>query len=285
MLLDLPIPLASDKLMDRVAGLIRETVRNRETYAESIKKARSVIESIPDIHVATQMCAARKVRARAYAGDDFTTLAAWNHVSTGGALEYLRQRWHGRLADAVQEDRLSYGPRFARIPCQLPFGIDFWSQRDVFLMRPIPRRIKQPGGNSSQFSLPSEAILVAGRGQLEEGNLFGRVELAVFGASSSIVTGDTIALLPRGGLGDILYVFLSTKLGLSLLRGCAIGTSIPAMHLDLLRKVPIPDLNEQICLEATGNLRAAAKARLKALKAENEAIRIIEEEVLPKWLV
>jgi hypothetical protein len=135
------------------------------------------------------------------------------------------------------------------------------------------------------LSLPDDALLVAGRGQLEEGNLFGKVELAAFGASSSIVTGDTIALVPRKGHADVLYAFLSTKLGLSLLRGCAIGTSIPAMHLGLLGKLPVPHLDERTSLKITSHLREAVSARLAATRAEDEAIRILEEEVLPEWLV
>jgi hypothetical protein len=150
MLLDLPIPLASHETIERVANLVRATVLNREAYAVSIRKARGVIERLPEVHIASQMCAEQNARCLACAGDTLTTLAAWNHVSSGGALMYLRDRWHGRLVDVVEEARLCYGPRFARIPCAPPFGVDFWSQRDVFLMRPIPRRIKNPGGMKSQ---------------------------------------------------------------------------------------------------------------------------------------
>jgi hypothetical protein len=132
--------------------------------------------------------------------------------------------------------------------------------------------------------LPKETIFISGRGQLQEGNLFGRVELAQFGAGSSIVTGDAIPLIPMPEHSDFLYTFFSTRLGLRLLRTCAIGTSIPAMHLGLLAGLPIPDLKRGPLAQISGHIKVAVESRQAAAAAETEAIRIIEEEVLPEWL-
>jgi hypothetical protein len=225
-----------------------------------------------------------RARCIVYDGVSLPTLCAWNFASTGGALEYLRRQWSGRLEDVVQSERVLYGARFSRIPCQPPYGVDFWSQRDIFLIRPIPRRIRKPNFDDQLLFVPEDAVLISGRGQLEEGNLFGRVELAVFGASSAVVTSDAIPLIPDQGYSELLYTFLSTKLGLQLLRTCAIGTSIPAMHLGILSKLPIPDIRGKLLSEIKSHLKDATEARIAAAKAENEAVRIIEEEVLTEWL-
>ena len=282
MLSDLPIPFASDRFVDQVSELIRRAVLKRDAYALELRKARDIVEAIPEYAAASEMCAASKPRATAYPGKTFPTLSAWNYAATGGALEYLRRQWGCRLRDVVDSQRISYGPRFARIPCSPPFGVDFWSQRDVFLMRPIPRRIKDPRG--SEQRVPEASIFISARGQLEEGNLFGRVELGVFGGSSAVVTGDAIPLIPSPGQSDCLYTYLSTSLGLRLLRTCAIGTSIPAMHLGLLADLPVPELDTQQLAAVKRHLHAAIDARVIASSAESDAIRMIEEEVLPEWL-
>jgi len=284
MLSDLPIPLASDIDINRVAQLVEATVLQREEYAKSIRLARDLIEALPEIKCAREIYNDSKARCLIYKSKSFPTLSAWNYASIGGALEYLRSKWKGRLADVVPPDRISYGARFSRIPCIQPFGVDFWSQRDIFLIRPVPRRIQKPRIPNYLLSLPEETILISGRGQLQEGNLFGRVELASFGASSCVVTGDAIPLIPRPEYSYLLYAFFSTRLGLQLLRTCAIGTSIPAMHLGLLADLPIPDINGKVLSRITGHLKHAVQARVAATTAENEAIRIIEEEVLPEWL-
>ena len=121
-------------------------------------------------------------------------------------------------------------------------------------------------------------------GQLEEGNLFGRAELAGCGASTGAITQHILRLLPNEGCSEWLYAFLSTTLGLALVRSCAIGTSVPTMHTGLLRNLPVPDLDTETIIRVRTGIGVATKARIDATLAENEAIRIVEEEVLPEWL-
>ncbi|MGI9067085.1 MAG: hypothetical protein ACR2HX_11875 [Pyrinomonadaceae bacterium] len=283
MLSDLPIPFAPNEVVVRVAKLVEATVLNREIYTEAIRKARSAIEAIPEVQAATEMQAQRKARCLAYEGK-FMTLAAWNYVAAGGALQHLQKKWSGRLRDFVLPDGMFNGPRFARVPCLPPYGVDFWSQRDVFLMRPVPRRIRHPGFNDRLLFVPDDAILVCSLGQLEEGNLFGRAELAAFGASSGAITQHILRLLPTDGYSEALYAFLSTKVGLALVRSCAIGTSVPTMHKGLLSELPIPELDSNTLSKIRQYVAEAVAARIAATKAENESIRTIEEEVLPEWL-
>jgi len=83
-----------------------------------------------------------------------------------------------------------------------------------------------PGVEDRLLFVSDDAILMGSHGQIEDGNLFGRAELAAFGGSSGAITQDILRLLPTEGSFELLYAFLSTKLGLALVRSCAIGTSI-----------------------------------------------------------
>jgi len=284
MLFDLPVPTPSASVLAKVAALIETAVVSRERYWETIRKTRGVMDALPDIKAANALFGERRARCMAQPPKGLDTLAAWHYASTGGALQYLSGKWHSRLSDVVTPEGLFNGPRFARTPCIPPFGVDFWSQRDVFLMRPVPRRIKHPGFNDRLLFVPDDALLICSLGQLEEGNLFGRVELAGCGASSAAITQHILRLFPAQGCSEWLYAFLSTKLGLALVRSCAIGTSVPTMHTGLLRKLPVPDLDSETLRLVRDGVRQAMEARIAATRAEYEAVQIIEREVLPEWL-
>jgi hypothetical protein len=120
---------------------------------------------------------------------------------------------------------------------------------------------------------------------LTEGTLFGRAELAAFGPSEDAITGHIMRLMiAKPSDAEWLFAFLSTKLGMALLRTTAIGTSVPTMHVGLLGRLPVPELAVDEMAEVKTHVTNAVIARNAATAAETEAIRIIEEDVLPEWL-
>jgi hypothetical protein len=56
------------------------------------------------------------------------------------------------------------------------------------------------------------------------------------------------------------------------------------MREDMLRDLPVPELSSGMEREVSEAVADAYRARDLAERAEAEAIRIIEEEVLPQWL-
>src|SRR5262249_19645262 len=59
-------------------------------------------------------------------------LNAWNFASLGHGLQLLRKNCRHRIRDVMEPDGLFKGGRFARVACQPPFGVDLFSQRDIF---------------------------------------------------------------------------------------------------------------------------------------------------------
>ncbi len=279
----IPVPFKDDATTKRVADLIRDAARQREVSASHVLAARQPIESLPDVVVASDMCLDRRKRSLTWSGE-LRSLSAWNYASTGGALQHLAQKWKMRISDLADAGNCFYGPRFARISCRSPYGIDFLSQRDVFLVRSTARRILHPGCDDRLLFVPPNALLVAGQGQLEEGNLFGRVEIGQNGARECAVSEAVFRILPLDGTSEYLYAFLSTKLGGALIRGSAVGTSVPKINPDLLSRLPIPEISHELNTVVRNNIRKAIAARKRADESESEAVRILEEEVLPEWL-
>jgi type I restriction enzyme S subunit len=126
--------------------------------------------------------------------------------------------------------------------------------------------------------------MVGGQGTLGEGEIFGRALLVTKRLADAAFTEHLLRIIPRAGIAEQLYAFLTTTLGFRLLRSTAVGTKLLGLRPDLLRELPIPDLHGPVGLRARDHVRTAFRARDKADQAEAKAIGIIEQEVLPQWL-
>jgi type I restriction enzyme S subunit len=158
------------------------------------------------------------------------------------------------------------------------------SQRDLFLVRPVPRRIVHPGFADRLLFAPVGSLLVGGHGTLGEGEIFGRTVRVTPSLSRAGLTQDLLRIQPKPEFSEIAYAFLSSDLGFRLLRTTAVGTKLLSMRPDLLLDLPFPDVPDDVAKSVRDAVSAAQSARAEADAAEAEAIRIVEEEVLPQWL-
>jgi hypothetical protein len=212
------------------------------------------------------------------------TMMAWSFASAGEAPAHLRRCWKGRLRDVLTDGGLVYGPRATRRPCKPPHGITLVSQRDIFMMREVGQRVWLSDEHVAQMVCSAGTILAGGKGQMSEGSLFGRVELWTGDRTHHAVTEDALRIIVAQPYRALAYAFLSTTVGLRLLRTAGYGTSIPKMNVDLLADLPFPEVSQDVSLAIAPLVEHAMAAKETAAKAESEAIRIIEEEVLPEWL-
>ena len=279
----LPIPVAPRDLTERVAQLVRRAVKSREAFLNKILEARRLIGELSVTQSATEMCAERRRRTVRWVGP-LPTLCAWNAISSGGALDYLSKKWHTRLGDVVEPDGIYNGPRFARIDCQPPHGVELMSQRDAMLIRPSPRRVGHPGFDDRLLFAAEGTILAGGHGTLGEGEIFGRAVLVHGRYSRAAFTQDLLRIVAKPKHQNSLYAYLTTTLGFRLLRTTAVGTKLLLMREDLLRSLPVPDWPADLEARVESAVRSAFRERSIADEAETEAIRVIEDEVLPQWL-
>lgn len=279
----LPVPEAEHRLISRVAALVRTCMSERETWLGEVQSARTLIEGAPEAIGAMQRDRTG-VRAVVWSGE-LRSLCAWNYLAgQGDALAQLRRSWSTRLRDYLEDaEPIHHGGRLTRIPCSPPHGVEFLSQRDVFMARPVPQRIVAPKGADWVFARAGQ-VLMAADGQVTSGSLFGRVELADAGFVGCAVTEHIMRMNPRDGLGDSVLAFLSTGIGQSLTRSTATGTSVPKARGDLLLDLPAPEPTANTTMAAAAAIRRSVAHKLAAADAEGQAIRIIEEEVLPQWL-
>lgn len=283
LLLDIPVPLPSRSARERISVLVADAILQRGIFARELSIARQRLEDLPEMQAASSACGRRIARAGIVTPTS-GTLNAWNYVSAGDAIAILRDAWPMRLGHLIEKKGIGIGPRFSRIPCEPPFGVEMLTQRDVFLIRPFPQRIvRPPVANDDLFAKPG-TLLLGGVGTLGEGEIFGRVVLADEALEARALTGDVLRINPKEGAAEVLYAFLSTLVGRRLLRSTAAGTKLLRMRGDLLRELPVPDPSSSAARGIRMRVRAAYLAKSRAAKAEAEAVRIVEEEVMPAWL-
>lgn len=283
LLRNVPVPIPDDRTLSLVSDLVRSAVRARSRYLAGLLQARQMVAGTPDSVEALRLCRARRARCAIW-DQHLPTLSAWNFASAGEALRFLRNRWDRRFADVLEPNGVFMGPRHTRISCSPPHGIDFMSQRDVFLVRSVPRRIVHPGCPDRLLYAPAGSLVVAGQGTLGEGEIFGRTAMVTPSLSRIGLTGHLLRIQPKEKFSSIAYAFLSSDLGFRLLRSTAVGTKLLSMRPDLLLELPFPDVPNDVAKEVRDAVSVAQSARAEADAAETEAIRIVEEEVLSQWL-
>jgi hypothetical protein len=279
----IPVPVAPKATIAKVAALIRACSQGRENFLRDIRHARLLVEQLPEMQEALEMCGVLRRHSIMWTGP-FPSLSAWNFASSGGALRHLRAKWKSILGDVVERDGIYNGPRFARVECSAPFGVEFMSQRDAMLIRPVPRRIMHPGFSDRLLFAKEGTILVGGHGTLGEGEVFGRAVMVHERLARSAFTQDLLRVVPAGLSAHSLYAYLTTTVGFRLLRTTAVGTKILSLREDMLRLLPVPDWPAGSEKAVAAMVRRAFEERVRSERAESEALRIIEEEVVPQWL-
>ena len=278
---NLPIPIPDRPTLKKVADLIRTTITERGRYLREVRAARGCLEALPEMQEAIAMCQERKARCTLW-DEDLPTMTGWTYASLGRALPLLRRKWKTRLGDCLEPGGMMHGGRYTRTRCSPPFGVDFLSQRDIFMIRPVPQRILAIGG--TDLFAREGMILVAGDGQLSEGSLFGKATIVTANIAGAAVTEHAVRITFLDDYRKLAFAFLSTDIGLRLLRSTAFGTSIPKLSTSLARNLPFPEVTDEVKSSVDTCVIAAMEASVTAANAEKEAVRIIEEEVLPQWL-
>jgi type I restriction enzyme S subunit len=283
LLFRLPIPTADDETTDRVINLISLATECRERFSVELRAARRVVEGLPEMRAVAEMCRLRVRRCVSWGGP-LPTMTAWTFASAGEALDVLRSRWKTKIADIVEPDGVFRGGRYTRVKCQAPYGVEFLAQRDIFTTRQVPQRILRPPVSDRLLYAPPHAIAAGGKGTLGEGEIFGRCVMVGSDLAEYALTEDILRIVPLEEVAPLAYAYLSTQVGFRLLRSTASGTKLLTCREDLVTQLPFPEPGSKDTALIRRHVEAGVAARSSAIMAEQEAIRIIEEEVLPRWL-
>jgi type I restriction enzyme S subunit len=198
----------------------------------------------------------------------------------GGLLRQVEQSGAVSLADICREGQLATGARFKRIDCAPEEGVRLVGQKQAFWMQPEGRWIAARYAPAEIFAR-NESVLIASSGTLGDNEVYCRPILVTgrwlnFAYSQHflrVVSGD-----PRFS-GAYLFAFLRSEIAFRALRSMSTGSKQQEIHIGLVRRMPIPLLDEVKRSEVEGLVREAFRSRDEADSLEAEAVTAVEKAI------
>ena len=122
--------------------------------------------------------------------------------------------------------------------------------------------------------------MIAGVGTLGENETFCRTIFAGEELEGQLVSGEFIRMKTKKGIpSGYLYAWLSSDYGFRFVRSTQTGTKLCRPIPALLKNIPVPLLEENEMKKIDAMVRKAHTKRFEALKKEDEAISMVENEI------
>lgn len=198
------------------------------------------------------------------------------HLSEGIAVRRaLNKSPYGSLTiDDVSTD-VFYGNRAHRVYVQdINHGIRFLSSSDILLADydNVKYASLKYTPNIDQLRINNDWILITRSGTI--GNCAYTNSLH----SECLSSEDVIRVIPNGKMpAGVIYAFLSTSFGHSLLTQGTFGAVIQHIEPDFVRSIPIPCFSNELQVLVDNKVKESARLREKAASYKHEAISLFEK--------
>lgn len=195
------------------------------------------------------------------------------------ALDAVASSTYGgrRLVDFVE--RVNEPTRLKRIKIESEeHGVPFFGTSDLLRIDPQPIYRIPRHEETAQYIVNEATVLIPRSGQ--KGGLIGTAVLPYGDVVGGAVTEDAIRVICKDGVkAGFIYVALSSESGRRQLKSQAYGSSIPHLGESHIESVLLPALDESL-IDEVGEMGAkVAKLRDAAIRAEREAIAIVESAI------
>lgn len=197
----------------------------------------------------------------------------------------LKKGDYNNLEDLLTKP-IAKGGRYKRVEVSPDSvnAIELLNQGDIFNYNPKGRTIsKKYIDNLDNQTTRRNMILIPAVGTLGENEIFGRPIMSRGYLEGKVISEHLLRIVPDESLvnAGYLYVVLKSKLWFRILRSIVYGTNLLYFILPMMNKMPIPRFNVDDENYIGNNAKSAFDKRTEALKKENAAINLIEEEIAP----
>jgi len=287
----LPIPFFPKSLQQRVHDYISYSAKLRSQANELITSARNILYKSANLeelkaddyeffgsHSHLRKPAVFAVSSKSISS---TTLNAFNYSERMRKLikRIKKSNECTPLSEVIEDNSFFSTGSFPRLEIDSPRSIKLINQSDIFNIKMKGKfiaRKKVKVDNLVQYG----EVLIAGVGTLGESETFCRVVFANEELEGQLVSGEFIRMktnkkIPSG----YLFTWLSSEYGFRLIRSTQSGTKLCRPIQSMLYEIPVPILEVKIMKDIHNLIVKAHTLRYEALKKENEAISIIENEI------
>jgi len=209
--------------------------------------------------------------------------ASYHVPIVDSVVEHLKQ--HALEVTTVGDPRISkkviLPGRFRRVYVEEGQGTVFFGGKQIYELDPSDKKYLSPKYHASQINtelrLTKNMILITRSGTV------GKVALAPQHWGNWIINEHVIRIVPASdSIAGYLYVFLASPYGYELIRRFTYGSVVDEIDDNHVSQVQIPLIKEEKQNEINQLALEANDKRYEAYKLEQEAIKIVNDEVIHK---
>lgn len=199
-------------------------------------------------------------------------------------VEHLKK--HALEVTTIGDSRISkkviLPGRFKRVYVEEGQGVKFLGGREIFELDPSTNKFlsvhRHKRKIEQELSIKANSILTTSRGTL------GKVALAPKHFEGWTISDNLIQIIPSSTeLAGYLYVFLNSDYGYELIKRFTYGAVVDALEPMHILQVQVPILKSKTVQQTINKIALEANnMRYEAYKLEQEAIKIVNDEVIHK---
>ena len=183
------------------------------------------------------------------------------------------------LWECLNENKFFSSGSFKRFELNSPKSIKLINQSDVFDLQKEGKMLAPIYVKSDKLVEYGE-VLIAGVGTLGEGETFCRTIFANEELEGQLISGEFIRMKTNDKVpSGYLYAWLSSDYGFRFIRKTQTGTKLCRPIQELLKNIPVPIIDKEEIIKIDAQVKKAHTMLFEALNAENEAIKLVENEI------
>ena len=283
-LAEIPVPNAPVELRQRIHNLIARSYALRDESNEMIDKATSLMIAelhLPAIHEFQKVAAPVSAFNVKLSNMNLRLDASYHVPAVDAIVAHLKE--NAAEVTAVGDSRISRSVilpgRFKRVYVEEGYGVPFFSGRNIKELDPSDKRYLSFAQHDKkikeELTLVENMILVTCSGTI------GHVALVPKHWDGWAMTHDIIRCISPNNMVGYAYIWLSSEYANILLQAKAYGSVVKHIEKEHFSEIPFPLLNNQEVQRQINDLALGANAkRYEAYKLEQEALRVMNEEVI-----
>jgi len=286
----LPIPVFPDSFQRLINEKIVSAINLREGAKELIEKAQKHLKikaDLPNLEPSEYEYFGNQSEGRSLSVFSrnrseitSTTFNAFNYSKKIERLELrVKQGDYLELFDCLDENKLFSSGSFKRLELHSPKSIKLINQSDIFNIKKEGKMLARRFVREDKLVNYGE-VLIAGVGTLAEGETFCRAIFANEELEGQLISGEFIRMKTNAKVpSGYLYAWLSSDYGFRFIRKTHTGTKLCRPIQKLLRKIPVPILEQESMLQIDEQVKKAHSMLSDALNLETQAIDLVEKEI------
>ncbi len=291
---NIPIPVFPEELQKKVHALITESAKLREEADAEDKSALNKMKSYTGLRDMTQddynyfgpRTSQRDVSVfcKKRSNINYLSINAFNYSKrTADFTSYLMATCQCvTLQETLDPNGIFSTGSFPRLEYDSPASLLLINQKDIFNSKLTGKKIARRGVKTNNLVKYGE-VIIAGVGTLGESETFCRALFANETLSDQLISGEFLRMNTNSeSPSGYLYTWLHSEYGFRFIRSTQSGTKLCRPIPKLLLQIPVPVLPFAQMQEIHDIVISSQTHRHLAAEKENEAIRLIEEEI-EKW--